>query len=185
MATKYMKFEAAKRCEVHGKVYNQAVDDLTLDGYFCKDEVIEKTKMGTMEDSIRWDYIKKMIEDEYGAYELIPLAASFWKEMPKNRRVKDENGSTNNETVWLSPTEQKERWINTKLKNPVKYLATGHGKKTAGFGLVCSANGSMVIRALEQKAKVANGVREAARKAGAAAKKSHPNLTASVRALIE
>ena len=45
--------------------------------------------------------------------------------------------------------------------NPARYLAQGHGKKTAGFAAVVPEFDHLVVRRIEYRKRMANGVGEA------------------------
>jgi hypothetical protein len=126
---KYLRKEAAKACPIHTAVYTAALDALVMFGVFSKDDVIESLNFDAVADSIRWDYIREFIEEEQGV-EMIPLAASFFS----RHRVQEEH------------------------INPAKFLAQGYGKKTHGFAAVTTQNDHLVIKRIEQRKAITNGV---------------------------
>lgn len=126
---KYLRKEAAKACPIHTAVHNAAIEHLVNFGVFSKDIVIDSLNFEAVADSIRWDYIREFIEEEQKA-ELIPLAASFFT---RHQRQEEYN-------------------------NPEKFLAQGYGKKTHGFAAVTKRNDHLVIKRLEQRKAVSNGV---------------------------
>jgi hypothetical protein len=126
---KYLRKEAAKACPIHTAVYNSALEQLVLFGVFSKEDVIDSLNFEAVADSIRWDYIREFIEEEQHA-ELIPLAASFF-----------------------SRHQRQEEHL-----NPSKFLAQGYGKKTHGFAAVTTMNDHLVIKRIEQRQAISNGV---------------------------
>jgi len=126
---KWLRKEAAKACPIHNAVYNAALVELVEYGMFSKDDVIASLRFEAVADAIRWDYIREFIQEEQKA-ELIPLAAAFF-----TRHQKQE------EHV-----------------NPGKFLAQGYSKKTHGFAAVTKENDHLVIKRLEQRKAISNGV---------------------------
>src|SRR6478736_782533 len=129
----YIQRKTALACPVHMAIKQAAVERLTDKGVFSKEKVLEETNMLAMAEAIRWDYVREFIEEEHGC-ELMPLAASYFKRHQKE----DEH-----------------------IK-PEKYLAQGHGKKTAGYAAVTNANDHLVICRIKYRAAVANGTVKAA-----------------------
>ena len=125
---KYLRKEKARGCIIHNMVMEAAKKSLELNGSFCKERVLEECSIA-IEDPVRWDYIREFIEmDE--AVELLPVAASYFK----RHDIKDE------------------------IVNPTRYIATGHGKKTAGFVSVTTENDHLAVRRVEIKEHCAVGV---------------------------
>ena len=109
--SKWMPYEAVKECEIHMKLKREAEEWLDAFGFFEVEEVIEKTGFKLVSPAVRWDYIVRWIE-EGQPYFLIPVAASFFPKTRKEKAFKREN----------EPTAV-----------PEKYIATGYGKRTAGY----------------------------------------------------
>jgi len=127
--TKWIRKETIKDCPVHTAIREEASKLLSEKGTFSKSEVITITCMKSVADAVRWDYIRELIEEDQGC-ELIPLASSFF-----NRHTASD--------------EQ---------KHPERYMAMGHGKKTAGYAAVTLQNEHFVVKKLEHRHAVANGV---------------------------
>ena len=123
------------------RVYREIIDyciGLLSDpdlGHFCKADVLDKLDYALMKESIRWDWVRAIIEDEQ-ATKLIPLAPRFFK-----------RHSRHDETTM-----------------PEKFIAGGNGRGAAGFANVAKQNGHLVFSALIRKQKVASGFSQAARK---------------------
>jgi hypothetical protein len=137
----FIKYSTAQKCPVHQAIAEMAADYLTRPpGVFHKEKVIDKCNMRAIASSIRWDYVKRMIEEEWGQPDMLfPLAQSFWT------GPRDKDG---NLTVDESALDK------DKVLNPGKYIASGHGKKTAGYGLICDETGHFalyVLRVLERR----------------------------------
>jgi hypothetical protein len=156
----FIKKSTALKCPVHLAVVDKAQDALMGNGYFNKERILERTGMIAMQESIRWDYIADFIKagiaikkDDNGEQyadltvdgcELVPLAQSFWNKKPKG----DVPAST----------------AITRMKFPEKYIAMGHGKKTAGYALVDFEDGVMALRQLDHKEAMSNGTAKAFKK---------------------
>ena len=136
MSVSYIKYATAVKCPVHQMVASAATDCLLEKNYFSKDEVIAESGFHAVQDSVRWDYIARMIEEEGGDIALIPVVKRFWNNNEEQR--KDEYHAQ-------------------------KCLAGGHGKKTAGYAMVCEGTRSLVIAKLSRRRNIANGVGKAFR----------------------
>jgi hypothetical protein len=135
MTTKFLRREKARKCPVHTAVGEKAIDYLVKAGAFCRQTVLDELDLDSMSDSIRWDYVREFIEEDQGC-ELIPVSALFFK-APWSKDRKE------------SPMDVK----------PEKYLASGHGKRTAGYASVTpDAHAKLVLKRLEQKRGLTNGV---------------------------
>jgi hypothetical protein len=132
---RWLRKEAAKICPVHTAIVNKAVEHLVDTGVFSKDLVVEGTGMGAVADSIRWDYVREFIIEDQGV-ELIPLALAFF-----TRHQKQEEHL-----------------------RPEKFLAQGYGKKTHGFAAVTKENDHLVIKRIEQRKALSNGVADSFQK---------------------
>lgn len=132
---KYLRFADAQKSRVYRELVSCATQRLEDHGVFNKDEVLGHTGLMEISDSIRWDYIRKMIEDEFDT-ELIPLALSYFKRHSKKNEVKE----------------------------PAKYIATGHGKRTVGFANGTQEHGHFLVHRMKLKENVAKGVEASAAK---------------------
>jgi len=127
--TKWMPYEAVKTCPHHIKIKDECEQWLSSFGHFEKEEVIEQTGSKYIASAIRWDYIVHWIEEDK-KYFLIPVAGSYF---PKKR------------------SEIKFKRENDEHKVPEKYIATGHGKRTAGFVAGNTENGHFVRYVIKTK----------------------------------
>tara|TARA_R110000824_G_scaffold3913_1_gene18695 strand:- start:144 stop:572 length:429 start_codon:yes stop_codon:yes gene_type:complete len=109
----------------------RASEDLEHSGAFNKEEILETLGLIVMADSVRWDYIREFLQEDQGC-ELVPVAASYFK-----RHKRDEE-----------------------LTSPERFIASGHGKKTAGFVSVTIQNDHLVVCRIGQRQKMANGAGE-------------------------
>lgn len=135
MGARYLRREKARRCPVHTAVLDACSERLSDHGWFEKEEVVNSLNFEAVSDSIRWDYIMDFLRTEEGG-EFVPLAARFFKRHKHSERV----------------------------DHPERFIATGHGKKTAGYANVELDNGRLAIRHLGSKRSMANGVAKAFRK---------------------
>jgi hypothetical protein len=132
MTMQFLRREAARACPIHGLVYECAVKYLVEFGVFSKQEVIDELNFGAISDSVRWDYIREFIQEDQKT-ELIPLAENFFTRHKKaEERV-----------------------------NPGRFIAQGHGKKTFGYAAVTPENDHLVVRRIEQRKAISNGVADA------------------------
>jgi hypothetical protein len=132
MGARFLRRETAKKCPIHAAVLQKARDDLAEKGYFSKADIIERLQFGAIDDSIRWDYIADFIREEDGT-ELIPMAERFFKRSNPVHRA----------------------------TSPEKFMAMGHGKKTAGYALLTVDNGVYALKTLKVKRGMSNGVGKA------------------------
>ena len=132
MAAKYLRRETAIECPVHTMVKEAAAGLLELHGSFEKKDVLERCSMMAMSEAIRWDYIREFLQDEQGC-ELVPLASVYFK----RHKYQEE------------------------LTDPQRFLAQGHGKKTAGYAAVTMENDHLIVRRLQQRKAMANGAGKA------------------------
>lgn len=130
--SKYLRKDKARGCPVHMAILDECGRQLSLHGVFEKDAVLENLNLSAMTDAVRWDYIRNFLEEELGC-EMVPLASVYFKRhKPEEERV-----------------------------NPQRFIATGHGKKTAGFATVTHENDHLYISRIESKKSMANGVGKA------------------------
>lgn len=146
MAEKYLHYKKAQRDPHYQEVVDAAVDYLTTSSSraFRKDWVLKKAGLKVFEDSIRWDYIKRMIEARTGADTLIPVAAVFFKRNLSMGAHDTRHGVT------VPPTQY-----------PLRYMAAGHGKRTAGYVLAHVQNSHFVIAKFDLKRLRAAGTMKA------------------------
>lgn len=143
--TKYLRYEAAKASTVYRAIIDDAIERLVDVGRFAKAEVLAATGYDVFDDeAIRWDYVKRIIEEEHDT-ELIPMASVFFRDGQRDGRRDKRHGSA-------FPPEQ----------FPERYIATGHGKKTAGFVIASNINGHFVVHCLKMvrgnvRGKIAKG----------------------------
>lgn len=132
MTMQFLRKEVARACPIHTAVYERAVEALVLFGVFAKEDVIAALNFGAVADSIRWDYIREFIQDDQKT-ELIPLAENFFT---RHKKVEER-------------------------VNPGRFIAQGHGKKTFGYAAVTPENDHLVVKRIEQRKAMSNGVSDA------------------------
>ena len=129
---KFLRREKARGCPVHQVVLETAGAMLELHGVFSKEDVLEDTKMTAMGDAIRWDYVIEWLREEQGV-ELVPVREAFFKRHSRERLE----------------------------RMPEKFLAAGHGVRTAGWASVSHGpNAPLVVKRVEQRKAMANGTGE-------------------------
>lgn len=137
---KYLRKADAIKCPVHQAILQQACDELHEHGYFNKQEVVESLSFGAVSEAIRWDYISEFIRDELDQ-DLVPLAQAFWTGTKEQQAMRQK----------VTPESRKQ--------NPSAYVAgIGHGKRTAGYGLLSVDDHKLAIKHLAHKRSLANGV---------------------------
>ena len=130
--SKYMRRSVIRECAIHQSIMDRASEGLETNGSFRKVTVLEELGLKTVEDSIRWDYIRDFIQEDQDC-ELVPVAEKYFKQ----HKMSEE------------------------LVNPERFIATGNGKKTAGFVSVVAETDHLTVRRLEQRRALANGVGKA------------------------
>ena len=121
---KWLRFAEAVKNPHYQAVINEAVERLTRVGSFSIDEILESTGLSVFHDSIRFDYVRRAIEEEYNT-DLIPLSKAYFKHH----------------------AAKLERTF------PGRFIATGHGKNIHGFALATAENGHFVLYQLQHKHK--------------------------------
>lgn len=129
--SKWLRKDKARENPHYQAILEKASADLEESGFFHKDEVLGALGYEPFASDMRWDYIRVFLEEEQGC-ELMPLAESFFKAQRKAGGL-------------------------DQLK-PERYLASGHGKKTAGYAAVTEENDFLVIKRVAQRKAMANGV---------------------------
>lgn len=130
IGSKFLRFETALKSAHYRTIVDEIVDCLAARGFFQKDAVLETTGYDCMADAIRWDYIVRMLDELHNVH-LIPMNAAFFKR-----------------------TSEK-----LKREHPVRFIAGGgHGKSTAGYCQATQENGHFVLKRLEMKEQIAEGV---------------------------
>lgn len=131
----YLRKEKARQCPIHMAILDECADQLQLHGVFEKAAVLGRLNFEAVADSVRWDYIRDFLETEIVGCEMVPLAQAYFK----RHKVEEER------------------------VNPQRFIALGHGKKTAGFASVTQQNDHLFVQRIEHKARMSNGVGEAFR----------------------
>ena len=132
--SKYMRREVIRECAIHQSIMDLASEGLETNGSFRKLNVIEALGLRAVEDSIRWDYIRDFLQEDQDC-ELVPVAERYFKQ----HQLAEEHTT------------------------PEKFIASGNGKKTAGFVSVIEGTDHLVVRRLQQRQALANGVGKAFR----------------------
>jgi hypothetical protein len=172
---KYMTYADSIKCKVHKDLVERCEDALTSPpGAFHKQTILEASGYEMMEGAIRWDYIIRAIENGMGMQKgvLFPLAEAFWDrgKVVRPRAKKDPNESEEDRADRLDSDRERlarrmtdQEWLEDKLINPQRYVARGHSKKTAGYGLMDDSTGHFAMCILEHRIAVASGSSKAAK----------------------
>lgn len=146
----YIKYVTAAKCPCHQAITKVAVNFLLEKDYFSKNEVLIKSGMEVVGDSIRWEFIAQMIHDPDGdwdgceSFEVIPITPRFWNMTPELLR---EEAKRKGKSV-AEITEV----------HAMKCIAGGHSGKAEGYALVCDSNHDVVRAKLEHRRNTSNGV---------------------------
>jgi hypothetical protein len=142
----YLRRTVAEQSKIYQAIKDRAAEYLVLHTCFRKSAVIADLNLEAFADSIRWDYIRDMLQDIHKDVEIIPMAEAFFKGYIEVDGVKRQN----------TPALQK--------RLPERFIASGHGKKAAGYVLAVPDNGHFVLKVMSHKNAVATGTRKAADK---------------------
>lgn len=148
---RYTTEKAVRACDIHKEIKAAAIKALENPGFFAKDEVVSKLGYGTLADSVRWDHLRRFIEDELGC-ELIPLAKAFFHKSEKIDKTTKRRRPAGRD----DPAEVK--------RVPERFIAWGNGKRAFGYASVVQANGNLVVRRLVYREHVALGTYGKAKK---------------------
>ena len=127
--SRFLRREKAYGSPIYQAILEEAGRRLEHVGCFEKWDIIEKLNFDAIEDAIRWDYIREFLQERTGC-ELVPLSASFFK----RHKFQEE------------------------IANPGKFIAVGHGQKTAGYATVSARNDHLVIERVKERKAMRNGV---------------------------
>jgi len=159
----YVRKEAARLSPVYQDIVSRCLYELRMVGYFKKSTVVRGelippderdagdlkmlppppeepeqlalfaelpiTDHRVFEDAIKWEFVRDFLKEATGA-ELVPICGAFFTRKRTSEAVHN---------------------------TPEKFIAQGHGKKTAGYASVNYANGDLTIRRISQRAAQAKG----------------------------
>jgi hypothetical protein len=160
-------------CPVHKALRDMALEAITEPkgpGYFKKDDLLAECEingqvadMSYMADAIHWDYIVRNLIEEDGA-ELIPLAPHFFSKVSSDQESPLKDELTN---------AARDGKMEEALKLASRSIASGHGKKTAGYAQFSQQHGLLVLARLKRTKAVADGVTATADRQEKVAEKKH------------
>jgi hypothetical protein len=137
---KYLRRTAALQCPIHKAIREEAGQELERQGAFSKLQVLEALRFEAVAEAIRWDYVREALEEDIGC-DLVPVVEAFF-----------------------TPPRSKEKRDHPVSQFPEKYLASGYGKRTAGFVSVTEgANAELIVERVIQRKAIANGEAKALR----------------------
>ena len=139
----YIKYTTFLKCPVHEKVRDECLARLVAVGYFEKEAVLRAKGLSTMANSIQWHFIQQWLDEKNGA-RVVPVSSAFF-------RLKDH---------YTNPDAKAAAEL--RLANPARCLASGHGKRTAGYVAVTFQGGVLAQTKLEIRKKVAVGTAKSA-----------------------
>jgi hypothetical protein len=131
--SKFLRYRIAVQSKVYQELVEETERQLVEIGHFAKINVANRAGYAAVFDDIRWDYIRRMIEEKHNT-ELIPLGPAFFK-----RHIKKEE---------VSFTE--------------KFVARGNGRGTVGYAIASEQNGHFVIHRLNLKIKMSKAFADSA-----------------------
>ena len=127
----------------HQSILAEIGTRLEVDGYFRKDEVVHDAGAAIMKDSIRWDVLELMVEDNWNE-SLTPLSERFW-----SRKVRDKAKKT------FKRVTTTDDW---RRDNAHKCLAGSGPAKTVGYCKLTHEGGLFTVRKLQHDVNRATGV---------------------------
>jgi len=130
-----------KKCPIHAMVVDQCKLELAQHGYFSKKGVLKTTNLFGIGASIRWDYVRTIINEDLGE-SLQAMSKKFFE----------------GELIYKNKdSKQKTRITYDPKKNPEKCAALGHGKVTHGYALVSIGGGKIASLQIQNKLNIAEG----------------------------
>jgi hypothetical protein len=144
--TQYLRKAAAEKSDIYRAIKFKAMDYLAEVGAFKKETVMADLRLEIFNDSIRWDYIRDMIQeaDKEASVDLIPMAEAYFK-----FRIQVDDKILRNTPA-------------LRQRIPERFIAMGHGKKTAGYVRAIPENGHFVTVVARNKNARAIGVKASA-----------------------
>lgn len=133
--SKFLRYSTAVQSRVYRELLEEAELRLIEIGHFAKIDVTDRVGYSAIADDIRWDYIRRMIEEKHKT-ELIPLGPAFFKRHKREEEI-----------------------------NPMfteKFVARGNGRGTVGFALASKENGHFIVHRLKLKTKMSKAFAESA-----------------------
>jgi hypothetical protein len=143
---KGLRFSVAEKDATYQAIRDKAILLLKGRNAFRKSAVIEALRLKAFENAIRWDHIRTMIENHFGGVSLIPVAESYFASKIMIDGVQEDN----NEAL--------------RRRLPERFVASGHGKKTAGYATVIPQNDHLVLVVARRKDAQAKGSKRVAEK---------------------
>lgn len=139
----YIKYSTFLKCPVHQSVCEECLARLTSVGYFEKEAVLRAKFLSTMSGAIQWQFVQQWLDEKNGA-RVVPVSSAFF-------RLKDH---------YTNPDAKAAAEL--RLSNPGRCLASGHGKRTAGYVAVTFQGGVLAQTKLEIRKRVAVGTARSA-----------------------
>lgn len=125
---------SVRDCQFHKIIEAHCAAQIEQKGAFECKGVLKDTKLQGFARAVRWNPLRSMLEEDYGI-SLIPLPVRFFHQKSKKHNPKG--------------------WT---LKNkPGAFLATGNGKKTAGYASIDDRNLGLVEWWYKNRASVNSG----------------------------
>lgn len=138
---KFLRFAKAQSNHVYMEIADYAVERLIANGFFIRDEVLERTGYDAGFD-IRWDYVRRIIEEKHDT-ELIPLGPRFLS----RHQLQDEQQFTE------------------------RFIAGGNGRKCVAYANATQKNGHFILMRLKVKGRIADGLAKSVQRTVAIAQK--------------
>jgi len=159
----YLRRSVAEKSKIYQDIKLKAMEYLNSTGSFRKAKVITDLRLEVFEDSIRWDYVRDMIQAESAEddVDLIPMAEAYFK------------------TRIVVGKQMEKNTPELRLRIPERFIAAGHGKKTAGYVRAIAGNGHFIEVVARNKYAQARGTRASAERFDAKARAvgiTMPNL---------
>lgn len=156
MTIKHLRYKTCLESDVYQRIVDEAVAMLEHNGVFVFTDVLEKTKLGVIADAIRWDYVRRIIEDRHDT-DLYPLGPAYLKRHAKS----DET------------------------RFPNKFIAGGNGRNTVAYANVSEENAHFVLVRLKRNETMAQAYDKAATRTRAVAERAGLRLAPDSAKAIE
>ncbi len=129
----FIKFGTARKCPIHNAVALEAAAMLEASGYFAKQSVLDNLNYAAVEESIRWDYVRRMIDEDW-EQEISPITQAGIREAKRGGELTGRHiaGGNGRKTYgYASIVEKNRKLVIARIEKKMavsKGLANGAGK---------------------------------------------------------
>lgn len=129
----FIKFGTARKCPIHNAVALEAAAMLEASGYFAKQSVVDNLNYAAVEESIRWDYIRRMIDEDW-KQEISPITLAGIREAKRGGELTGRHiaGGNGRKTYgYASIVEKNHKLVIARIQNKMaiaRGVANGAGE---------------------------------------------------------